>query len=121
MNSRGLFRAVSVLLIATSVSLFSVTHTSAQPRFSVNALSHVDVTFYAGSNLVANPLNAGDNTVGNIFKGIPDGSYFMRWHSGLHYFDQTNRYSINNGWSDPQMTLVAPEGGCLWLPRTATM
>jgi len=45
-----------------------------QTRYSVNVVGYSDADFVAGSNLVANPLNAGNNTLSNLFDGVPSGS-----------------------------------------------
>ena len=58
---------------------FGIGPAAAQERFSANAIGYVDASFSAGSNLVANPLNAGNNTISNLFCGVPEGSVFLPW------------------------------------------
>jgi hypothetical protein len=88
----------------------------AQSGFSINAVGYVDVTFVAGSNLVANPLNAGNNSISNLFRGVPDGSVFLPWDKNSATFAVSNSYHAASGWTDPGATLVSPDGGFLWLP-----
>ena len=119
MNIRGFFRADCIhslaIAIAIAVSL-PLTALRAQSVFSINALGYVDASFVAGSNLIANPLFAGDNTVSNLFRGVPDGTSFLPWNRAAATFGPTNRYSSANGWTEPSATLVAPDGGFLVLP-----
>ena len=89
----------------------------AQPVYSVNALGYVDANFVAGSNLIANALFAGDNSVSNLFRGVPDGSIFLPYDRGSETFSPTNRFTLGSGWSDPSATFLAPNGGFLWLPK----
>ena len=88
----------------------------AQPVYSVNALGYVDANFVAGSNLIANPLFAGDNTISNLFRDVPEGSFFLPWDQGSKTFSPTNRFTLGSGWSDPNAVFLAPSGGFLWLP-----
>jgi hypothetical protein len=120
MNSTALLRGGLGTLIALCYLATWPATTSAQ-QYSVNALAYADVSFYGGSNLVSNPLNAGDNRIANLFKQVPHGSYFARWNPALRYFDATNYFSTNSGWSDASMTLIAPSGGLLWLSENRSM
>jgi hypothetical protein len=88
----------------------------AQSVFSLNAVGYVDLPLYAGSNLVANPLNAASNTVAFLFPNLPDGSYFLPWNQQTRAFDSTNRYVAATGWSDPNAVFVLPDAGFLVLP-----
>ena len=116
MNTRGFFRAECIHNIAIAiVASLPLTALRAQV-FSINAIGYVDASFVAGSNLVANPLFAGDNTVSNLFRGVPDGTSFLPWNRAAATFGPTNRYSSGSGWTEPGATLVAPEGGFLVLP-----
>src|SRR5262245_28579390 len=57
-----------------------LTQVLAQPRYSANFVGYRDADFFAGSNLVANPFDAGNNTLSNLFAGVPSGSYFLHWN-----------------------------------------
>jgi hypothetical protein len=88
----------------------------AQTRYSVNVVGYSDAEFAAGSNLVANPLDAGNNTLSNLFAGVPSGSFFLPWDSAGQKFGAEIRYNSETGWSDKAATLRQPAGGFLWLP-----
>src|SRR5687767_11770111 len=93
-----------ILILAVGLALPSV---RAQSIYSVNALGYVDVNFVAGSNLIANPLFSRDNTVSNLFRDVPNGTYFRHWlNSGS--FDAPNYYNSATGWSRPDQSLLAP-------------
>jgi hypothetical protein len=51
--------------------------------FSVNAVGYVNKTIPAGNKLalISNPLDAGtgNNTIGNLFKGAPDGTQVFKY------------------------------------------
>src|SRR5438046_1261359 len=57
------------LLLADAFAAAGVATSMAQ-IYSVNAVGYVNVTLDAGFNMVSNPLNAADNTVGGLFKNI---------------------------------------------------
>lgn len=84
--------------------------------YSVNAIGYADIRLEAGSNLVSNPFNAGDNSVSNLFRGIPTGSYFIDTPNG-----PTNAFSVSAGWSNPDVELIFPRGGCLWVPTSTNL
>ena len=114
MNASGLLVACRwsalVILVATGWSA-----ARAQTIYSVNVLGYVDANFVAGSNLIANPLFALDNTISNLLRDVPDGSYFLPWDRPAAQFGPTNLYTAG-AWSSPLATLVAPDGGFLVLP-----
>lgn len=89
--------------------------------YSVNVLGYTDVTFAAGSNLVANPIFAADNSVSNLFRGLPDGSRFQPWNPSAGIFSPSNHFSSAAGWTAPAATFTAPQGGFLWLPSATTV
>ncbi len=100
-----------VIIIATGWSALR----AQSPIYSVNTLGYVDANFVAGSNLIANPLFAVDNTISNLLRDVPNGSSFIPWERGLQQFGTTNR-KTGGIWSSPLATLVAPDGGFLVLP-----
>jgi len=91
---------------------------AAQSQYSVNALGYVDLNLVAGSNLVANPFNAGDNSVSNLFRGLPDGAVFQPWDRANARFGPSNVYHAATGWTDPAAKLLLPAGAFLWLPSS---
>jgi len=114
MNPVATVRRVGLLFVIQL--LCEMAWPAAAQHFSVNQVGYVDLQFQAGSNLVSNPLNARDNTIGSLFRGIPDGSFFLPWLPGGAWFPATNSFHIQTGWTDPAAKLVSPNGGFLCVP-----
>ena len=95
---------------------FSVSSVLAQALYSVNALAYADSSLSPGSNFITNPFNSAQNTVSNLFRSLPDGSYLRVWDPSLGGFGPTNSYAAASGWSAPDMTLLPPQGAVLWVP-----
>jgi len=68
------------LLLTAALSAAGVATSMAQV-YSVNAVGYVNTVLKPGYNLVANPLDAGagNNTIGNLFKDLPDGSQVYKF------------------------------------------
>ena len=103
------------LRVFVSVIALAWASARAQPIYSANILGYVDADFVAGSNLIANPLFALDNTISNLLRNVPNGSSFIPWDRAAHQFGPTNQRTAGS-WSAPLNTLVAPDGGFLVLP-----
>jgi len=79
--------------------------TGAAQVYSVNAVGFVNVVIPAGPNsftIIANPLNAADNSVAALFPSVPAGS-------AIYTFNGTSFVANNRGfsaWSNPTQTLV---------------
>jgi hypothetical protein len=99
-----------------STIILSAAHSWAQAQYSANAIGYADVNLVAGSNLVANPFNAGNNTISNLFRGVPDGAVFLAWNKASQTFPASNVYHSATGWTDPNATLVLPHGAFLVMP-----
>ena len=106
-------------LVVCACAAWSPGTTSGQPVYSVNALAYADVNLAAGFNLMANPFSASDNSVSNLFHGVPAGSFYLPWNASMGNYSPTNSFTQASGWADPGMKLVTPNGGFLWVP-TAT-
>ena len=111
-HTKGPFRLAMILLLVTGGLTLGI----AQTRYSANVVGYSDAEFVAGSNLVANPLNAGNNTLSNLFAGVPSGSFFLPWDPVSRTFGPANQFSSQSGWTDGAATLSAAQGGFLWLP-----
>src|SRR5690349_5023952 len=97
---QGCFRHVrSIIAFALALQASS---TWAQNKYSINVIAYVDSRLYAGSNLFANPLNAGkdNNTVGRLLGGVPDGSNFLPWNLIGPGYGPPNVFTSGSGWSD---------------------
>jgi len=84
------------LLLAAAFAAAGVATSMAQV-YSVNAVGYVNVNVDAGFNMVSNPLNAADNSVGNLFKNfqgtIPGGLK-------VFIFDESTGNFITVQWDD---------------------
>lgn len=116
LSGSGVFQILAIL----SIAAWPLLPARAQSIFSANALGYVDVSFVAGSNLIANPLFADDNSVSNLLRDVPNGSYFIPWNRSSQRFEPTNHYTAG-GWTYPVATFVAPDGGFLVLPSAHSL
>jgi hypothetical protein len=89
---------------------------AAQSQFSVNAVGYADVNLVAGSNLLVNPFNAGDNSVSNVLRGVPDGTVFLRWDPPTASFPASNTFDTATGWTVPEEKFMAPVGAFVLVP-----
>jgi hypothetical protein len=105
---------VRLLLIVVTASLPSLTR--AQSTYSVNALGYVDLNLAAGSNFIANPLFSSDNTVSNLFRGVPTGTVFLPCPHAGGAFGPSNTFASATGWSSPGATFLMPDSAFLILP-----
>jgi hypothetical protein len=55
--------------------------------YSVNAVGYINVEVVPGFNLIANQLNASDNTIPSLLAGVPEGT-------SVYKFDPASGYSI---------------------------
>jgi hypothetical protein len=110
------------LLLAAAFAAVGIATSSAQV-YSVNAVGYVNTTLVPGFNLVSNPLNAADNTIGSLFKnmqgGVPGGTTVYKFKNGgflsTQYDDLENTYSGNA----TTETTVPGEGVFVFLTGTA--
>ena len=106
------FSVASIFLFVAG----GLTQVLAQTRYSANVVAYRDADFVAGSNLVANPFDSGNNTLSNLFAGVPSGSFFLHWNPLSRTFGPTNQFTDQAGWTAGAATLSLGQGGFLWLP-----
>jgi len=94
---------------------------SGQTRYSINAVGYVDARFYAGSNLMANPLTSGNDSISNLLAGLPAGTFYLPWNPALREFGPANTFTSESGWTTPEATLLRRDAGFLWLPENRTV
>jgi hypothetical protein len=111
-HHKGSLRLAALLLLVLGGLMPGI----AQTRYSANIVGYSDADFVAGSNLVANPFNTGNNTVSNLFAGLPSGSFFLPWDPLSGTFGPANEFTSQAGWTDGTAMLRRPEGAFLWLP-----
>jgi len=66
------------LILTAALSAAGVATSMAQV-YSVNAVGYVNTKLAPGLNLISNPLIATDNTIGNLFKDLPDGTQIFKF------------------------------------------
>jgi hypothetical protein len=73
------------LLLTAALTVAGIASSMAQAVYSVNAVGYVNYTLRSvGYNLIANPLNAGGNTLNEIFPPstpLPDDCFVVTWNS----------------------------------------
>jgi hypothetical protein len=86
--------------------------------YSVNVVGYANITVPPGFALIANPLQAADNSVAALLPSVPDGTTIFQ-------FDQATGYTINTAlfgsWGDPAMQLVPGEGVFILNPETTDL
>ena len=104
------------LLLTAALSAVGLSTSMAQV-YSVNAVGFVNVTIPAKSYLiVANPLDAGagNNTVGKLFKSVPEGFIVYKYVSGSYTI---NAYELGE-FAQPNQALEPGEGAFVLNPST---
>jgi hypothetical protein len=105
------------LLVAVTVLVCLNAAPASAQVYSVNAVGYVDVNLAAGSNLVANPLNAGDNSISNLFRAVPAGSLYYPQDPASPDSGTTPRFDEAVGWVPGSAQLPGGAGAFLWLPQ----
>jgi len=82
----------------------------AQNVYSVNVVGYVNVPLVQGYSLIANPLNAGDNSVSNLFNTLYNsgsgpiaGDNLFTWNGSGFIGDFLDQFG--GGWSNPGLQL----------------
>lgn len=70
-----------VLLIGAALGL-AVGSASADTVFSSNVVGYVNLDLVPGWNMIANPLDAGVNTLEALLQGVPDGTFVVKFQGG---------------------------------------
>jgi len=70
-----------VLLVGAALAVAAAT-ASAETIYSSNVVGYVNLDLVAGWNMVANPLDAGVNTLNALLQGVPDGTTVMKFQNG---------------------------------------
>jgi hypothetical protein len=86
------------------------------PVYSVNAVGYVNVSLNPGFNMLANPLNSGDNSLSTILPSAPDGTVVYKFDPGTG-FENANTFFAGVGWL-PDNTLSPGEGAFVYNPTS---
>jgi hypothetical protein len=83
--------------------------------YSVNAVGYVNTTVPPGYNLIANPLDAGNNSISNVLAGVPEGTI-------VYTYTAAGGFTLNTldfgEWTNPNETLEPGKG--FFLRNTGT-
>lgn len=94
-----------VLLVGAALAVTAVT-ASADTIYSSNVVGYVNLDLVPGWNMIANPLDAGVNTLEALIQGVPDGTFVVKFQGGAftaastydELFEEWEiNYSINPG------------------------
>jgi len=79
--------------------------------YSLNVVGYVNVVLPPGLKLIANPLDAGNNSISNLFKIDPQGNqyYAIQTWTGVAFVEH-DLDAFDSTWADPQ-TVLAPGTG----------
>jgi hypothetical protein len=118
---------MKIKLVLVSLALVSAVCAVGQPvgwNSPANPVT-IPITLPPRWSLIANPLyhNRGstvadavpDNTVGEVFKVVPNGTQLMKFDHGTQEFLHRNVFH-GGRWSDPQQTLAPGEGAFIFIP-----
>jgi hypothetical protein len=111
------------LLLAAAFAAAGVATSMAQV-YSVNAVGYVNVTLKPGYNLVSNPLNAANNTIGELFKNMQGGviggttiyKYVNNNFTPAVWDDLDNKYT---GDAEAAQVVLPGEGVFVFIPGGA--
>jgi hypothetical protein len=100
-------------LLAAAILAAGIASSVAQSNvYSLNVVGYVNQTYNPGFQIIANPLNATNNTIANILPNAPFFSTVYKFVGGTYL--PANSYF--GAWSDPSMTLAPGEGAWLFIP-----
>lgn len=107
-----------VLLIGAALGL-AVGSASADTVFSSNVVGYVNLDLVPGWNMIANPLDAGVNTLDAILQGVPDGTQVFKfangaWVAGSTYDELFETWEID-------YTINPGEGFFINVPEATTV
>jgi len=98
------------LLCAAALAAGIATSAVAQSNvYSLNVVGYVNVVLPAGYSVIANPLNAANNSVTNLFASLnPAGSAVYTWNGSFFVLNQLDEFG--GGWSDNTLQLPPGKG-----------
>jgi hypothetical protein len=105
------------LLLTAALSAAGVATSMAQV-YSVNAVGYVNTALKPGYNLISNPLIAANNTIGNLFKDLPDGTQVYKY-DGTRFATATKDETYLPT-TAANLNVMPGEGVFVKLPASAT-
>jgi hypothetical protein len=97
-------RTKTLLLTAAVIAAGAVA--SQAQVYSVNAVGYVNKNVPVGYSMIANPLNATNNTIGSLITDAPNFSNLLKWNGTS--FDVAT--FVFGAWDTPNVTLNPGEG-----------
>jgi hypothetical protein len=86
------------LLLTAALSAAGIATSMAQV-FSVNAVGYVNTTVEPGYSIISNPLTAANNTIAELFKGVPAGTQIYKYNGAAGFAIAT--YDVDEGGFTP--------------------
>src|SRR5690348_15250407 len=100
MRTKALLCAAALLAagVATSMAQSNV--------YSLNVVGYVNVRMNQGLTMIANPLDAGNNTVSNVFKNVDPNNHYtiLSWDGAS--FQPNDLDDIDGTWTNPNLVLA---------------
>jgi hypothetical protein len=85
--------------------------------YSPKVVGYATLSIPPGFAMVANPLQAVDNSVQALFPKLPEGTTLTKFDT--HLFKLTKNVFDGNQWSNPSETLLPGEGAIIFNPSSA--
>ena len=86
---------------------------------NVNVVGYVDIDIPPGFSMIANHLARRDNSVGELFPGVPEGTTIYKFDPVSQSFS-ANEFAAG-AWTNPDETLLPGEGAFIKNPTTNTL
>jgi hypothetical protein len=100
-------------LLAAALLAAGIASSMAQSNvYSLNVVGYVSKSYAPGFHIIANPLNATNNTIANV---LPNAPFFATVYKfvGGNYLPANSYFG---SWTDPSMTVAPGEGMWLFVP-----
>jgi len=110
------------LLLTAALSAAGVATSMAQ-TYSQNTVGYVNLTLGAGFTMIANPLDAGGNTLNEVIPTAPDGAQLYKFNTSAGQYEDAQTFFPGVGWfPDGATKKLAPgEGAFIQLDAPATI
>jgi hypothetical protein len=94
------------------VALGGAVSAQAQAVYSINTVGYVNLDIPAGFSMIANPLDAGDNTLNNVIQSAPDFTTIYKFNPSNGTYDTISSFDQASGqWSNGDAITLAPGEG----------
>jgi hypothetical protein len=97
-TSTGLMNTSRIWIVAL-IAWSSLVQPARAQVSSVNVVGYVYQFIFPGDNLIGSPLSYSNNTLGQVFSGVPDDSTFSPWNAAIKQYLPASTYHSDTGWS----------------------